>query len=95
MEAIFVKEHKDGSATYIFDLTQEESRQLLNLGIITALKQGIEEGRKLDDSTNDSDSESSVGDSGSGKTDCIYGTCVESDRANCNSVCGSSKVSDN
>jgi hypothetical protein len=50
------KEHEDGSATYTFDMNDEERHALLNLGIITALKQGIEAGKKyLDDTDYDSE----------------------------------------
>jgi len=87
MDVKLLKEHEDGSATYTFDMSDEEMYQLLNLGIITALKRGIEEGKKYD-------GQSSVGDTGSGTKDCIYGTCVESDKSNCNRVCGSFKVPD-
>ena len=48
MELTLVKEHPDGSATYTFDMTDDERLQLLNLGIITALKMGIEEGKKYE-----------------------------------------------
>ena len=51
MELTLVKEHCDGSATYQFDMTDEERVQLLSLGIITALKMGIEEGKKYDESS--------------------------------------------
>lgn len=46
MDLKLVKEHEDGSATYTFDMSDEERLALLHLGIITALKQGIEEGEK-------------------------------------------------
>jgi hypothetical protein len=46
MNAILLKEHEDGSATYSFDMTPEERETLLSLGIITALKNGIKEGSK-------------------------------------------------
>ena len=48
MDLKLVKEHEDGSATYTFDMSDEERLALLQLGIITALKAGIEEGRKYD-----------------------------------------------
>ena len=75
MELTLVKEHPDGSATYTFDMTDDERLQLLNLGIITALKNGIEEGKKYDDS------QFSVGDSRSGTKDCVYGPCVKSGKS--------------
>jgi len=46
MDLKLVKEHEDGSATYTFDMSDEERLALLHLGIITALKLGIEEGKK-------------------------------------------------
>jgi hypothetical protein len=46
MNVILLKEHEDGSATYSFDMTIEERETLLSLGILTALKNGLEEGKK-------------------------------------------------
>jgi len=46
MDVKLVKEHEDGSATYTFDMSDEERLALLHLGIITALERGIEEGKK-------------------------------------------------
>ena len=54
MEVKLRKEHEDGSATYTFDMSDEERLALLQLGIITALKAGIEEGRKYDNVETDS-----------------------------------------
>jgi hypothetical protein len=81
MELTLVKEHPDGSATYTFDMTDDERLQLLNLGIITALKMGIEEGRKFDDS------QVNMGDTGSGTEDCVYGPCVKSGKSELQCVC--------
>lgn len=46
MNVEMIKEHDDGSATFTFDLNEEERNILLNLGIITAIQMGIEEGKK-------------------------------------------------
>jgi hypothetical protein len=46
MNVEMLEEHDDGSATYTFDLNWEERNLLLNLGIITALKNGVNEGAK-------------------------------------------------
>ena len=46
MNVIMLEEHEDGSATYTFDLTNEERDILLSLGIMTAIKNGIQEGKK-------------------------------------------------
>jgi hypothetical protein len=46
MNVFMLEEHEDGSATYTFDLTNEERDTLLSLGIMTAIKNGIEEGKK-------------------------------------------------
>ena len=73
MELTLIRENPDGSASYTFDMTDEERVQLLNLGIITALKQGIEEGKKYDES-----SIASVGNTGSGEVSCKDGTGEQS-----------------
>jgi len=49
MDLKLVREHEDGSATYTFDMSDEERLALLHLGIITALERGIEEGKKYRD----------------------------------------------
>ena len=46
MNVMMLEEHEDGSATYSFDLTMEERDILLSLGIMTAIKNGIQEGKK-------------------------------------------------
>ena len=46
MNVLLLEEHDDGSATYTFDLTIEERDILLSLGIMTAIKNGIQEGKK-------------------------------------------------
>lgn len=46
MKVFLLKEHDDGSATYTFDLTLEERDVFVCLGIITAIKNGLEEGKK-------------------------------------------------
>ena len=53
MNVNLIKEHEDGSASYQFDLTSEESQALLTFGILEAIKAGIREGDRLtvDDET--------------------------------------------
>lgn len=46
MNVEMIQEHEDGSATFTFDLTMEERDILLSLGIMTAIKNGIQEGKK-------------------------------------------------
>lgn len=46
MEVVLIKEHEDGSATYKFDMSDEERNSLLTLGIITALERGIKDAEK-------------------------------------------------
>ncbi len=46
MNMELLKENEDGSAVYSFEMTDEERNILLNLGIMTAIKNGIEEGKK-------------------------------------------------
>ena len=47
MEVTLIRENPDGSADYAFDMNDEEKESLLCLGILTALKRGIEEGKEL------------------------------------------------
>lgn len=66
MNVEMIEEHDDGSATYQFDLNWEERNILLNLGIITAIKNGINEGSKYVGDT-------SLGNSGCGTSDSVHG----------------------
>jgi hypothetical protein len=60
MQVDLIKEHEDGSATFQFDLTNEEAKALLTFGILEAIKAGLREGERLtvegDDIENLSDS---------------------------------------
>ena len=47
MEVNLIRENKDGSADYTFNMTDDERQALLRFAIIEALKRGIEEGRQL------------------------------------------------
>ena len=58
MEVNLRKEHEDGSATYTFDMSDEERDSLLRLGIITALERGIEEAKKYQDDMEYTDEQS-------------------------------------
>lgn len=66
MNVEMVDEHEDGSATYTFDLNWEERNLLLNLGIITALKNGINEGAKYVGNTD-------LGNTECGASDSVHG----------------------
>lgn len=46
MKVELIKEHEDGSATYSFDMTDNERDCLMSFAIIEALKRGIEEGKQ-------------------------------------------------
>lgn len=48
MQVELVKENTDGSAVFTIDMTPEESRMLVLLGLKTAILAGIEEGKKWD-----------------------------------------------
>lgn len=52
MEVNKTVEHEDGSATIWFDLTEEEKNELIQLGILTAIKRGIEAEKAEFDFTN-------------------------------------------
>jgi hypothetical protein len=60
MDLKLIKEHEDGSATYTFDMNDDERLALLHLGIITALERGIESAKYYRDDT-DYDSEEQNG----------------------------------
>ena len=47
MNVNLIKEHEDGSATFQFDLTNEEAKALLTFGILEAIKAGLREGERL------------------------------------------------
>lgn len=66
MRVELLEEHEDGSATYSFDFTNEERDILLNLGIMTAIKNGIEEGKKYVGNTD-------LGNTECGTPDSIHG----------------------
>jgi hypothetical protein len=66
MNVEMIEEHEDGSATFTFELTKEEQVIFINLGIITALKMGIEEGTKYVGNTD-------MGNTGCGESDSVHG----------------------
>lgn len=47
MNVELIKEHENGDATYMFDLTHEEAKALLSYGILEAIKAGIRSGEKI------------------------------------------------
>ena len=48
MEVILAKENADGSAVFTFDMTPEETRAFVLLGIKTAILAGIEDAKAWD-----------------------------------------------
>lgn len=46
MNVLLAKENADGSAVFTFDMTPEETRMMVILGLKTALLAGIEDGKK-------------------------------------------------
>jgi len=66
MKVEMIEEHDDGSATFTFELNWEERNILLNLGIITAIKNGINEGAKYVGDT-------SLGNPECGTSDSVHG----------------------
>jgi hypothetical protein len=61
MEVKLIRENPDGSADFSFDMSDEEKESLLCLGILTALKKGIEEGKTYMAEGAESDKEASGG----------------------------------
>ena len=82
MELILTKENPDGSADFDLTLSPLEVQQLVNFGLVEILKKAIEEGKQYVPT-----SEVSVGDTGSGKDDCVYGPCVKSGKSELACVC--------
>ena len=72
MKLNLIKENEDGSADFDMTLSPLEVQALVNLGLVTVLKQAIEEGKQY------VPSQTGVGDTGSGAEDCVYGPCVKS-----------------
>ena len=62
MDVKLLKEHEDGSATYTFDMSDDERDCLLRLGIITALERGIEASKKYQDDMEYTDEQSPATD---------------------------------
>ena len=76
-----VKENDDGSADFDMSLSPLEVQALVNLGLVTVLKQAIEEGKQY------VPSESGVGDTTSGGASCSYGPCVKSGKPEQPCIC--------
>ena len=74
MEVTLIRENPDGSADFQFDMTAEEIQLMVNLGIMTAIKNGLEEAKNYVAEQ----SESSMGDTGSGEPSCKDGTGEQS-----------------
>lgn len=47
MNVQLIKEHENGDATFMFDLTKDEANALLSFGILEAIKAGLHEGERL------------------------------------------------
>lgn len=82
MELTLTKENEDGSADFDLTLSPLEVQQLVNFGLVEMLKRAIEEGKQYVPA-----STSSVDNTGSGETDCLYGPCVKSGKSELQCVC--------
>ena len=82
MELTLTKENPDGSADFDLTLSPLEVQQLVNFGLVEILKKAIEEGKQYVPT-----STSSVGNTGSGEADCVYGPCVKSGKPEQQCVC--------
>lgn len=82
MDVELVQENDDGSADYNVQMSAEEQAQLFRFAFIEMLKRGIEEGKQ-----HEPISEPSVGNTGGGEKDCIYGPCVKSGKSELQCVC--------
>jgi hypothetical protein len=81
MDVELIRENEDGSADYNVKMSNEEQAQLFRFAFIEMLKRGMEEGQKYECS------EISVGNTGSGEQDCVYGPCVKSGKSELNCIC--------
>ena len=81
MNLLLIKENDDGSADFDMSLSPLEVQTLVNLGMISMLKQAIEEGKQY------VPSESGVGDTESGGASCSYGPCVKSGKPEQPCIC--------
>jgi len=75
MDVELIRENDDGSADYHVKMSDEEQAQLFRFAFMEMLKRGMAEGKQYEPS------EVSVGDSGSGEQDCVYGPCVKSGKS--------------
>jgi hypothetical protein len=66
MDVILAKENADGSAVFTFDMTAEEIRMMVLLGLKTAILAGIEDAKKWD---GDADLQDSDGTENAGLSD--------------------------
>ena len=81
MELTLTKENEDGSADFDLTLSPLEVQHLVNFGLVEILKRALEEGKQY------VPSEVSVGNTGSGEQDCVYGPCVKSGKSELQCVC--------
>ena len=81
MDVELVKENEDGSADYNVKMSAEEQAQLFRFAFIEMLKRGIEEGKQHEPR------ETSMGNTGSGTEDCVYGPCVKSGKPEQPCIC--------
>lgn len=72
MELQLIKENEDGSADFLFDLTADEQKDLMRLGLMTLLEKAIKEGKKYEPS------ETSLGDTERGESDSVHGSGEQS-----------------
>jgi hypothetical protein len=82
MELILTKENEDGSADFDLTLSPLEVQQLVNFGLVEMLKRAVEEGKQYVPT-----SQASVGDTGGGTKDCVYGSCVKSGKPEQHCIC--------
>lgn len=87
MDVELIRENDDGSADYHVKMSNEEQAQLFRFAFIEMLKRGIEEGKQYEPTSEAVSSEVSVGNTGSGEQDCVYGPCVKSGKSGQPCVC--------
>jgi hypothetical protein len=87
MELTLTRENPDGSADFDLTLSPLEVQHIVNFGLVEILKRAIEEGKQYVPTSKAVSSEVSLGDTGSGEQDCVYGPCVKSGKSELRCIC--------
>ena len=79
MEIISVKEHEDGSATYTFDMTEQERNSLLQYALLMSLTEGAK--LLVEKKLNELKSQIDLVNSGCGEFSVVHGSGEQSSQS--------------